>query len=218
MTLVSERPAPLFVGESPALDFLNSVATPKSTLIDWLDTETDLLDWLVVSGLCTAEELDPLRDRSHSEELAIALQEVHVFRDAFREFIETNAGRDLVETTVAFVARINEALLQGTLTMRLTAPKDGEEAQDSDIKPIKLTTQYEINRPHDVLPRIAAACAKLICEADFTAVRNCEGPTCTLYFHDVSKNRKRRWCSMSICGNRAKAAAHRKAVAASAHA
>ncbi|MEL6323421.1 MAG: CGNR zinc finger domain-containing protein, partial [Pseudomonadota bacterium] len=38
-----------------------------------------------------------------------------------------------------------------------------------------------------------------------------EGPTCTLYFHDVSKNHKRRWCSMDICGNRAKAAAHRKA-------
>jgi predicted RNA-binding Zn ribbon-like protein len=36
-----------------------------------------------------------------------------------------------------------------------------------------------------------------------------------MYFLDVSKNRKRRWCSMSICGNRAKAATHRKAKAAS---
>ncbi len=56
-------------------------------------------------------------------------------------------------------------------------------------------------QPQDFLLRIAAACAKFICEADFSYVRNCEGPTCTLYFHDVSKNR-------------AKAAAHRKAAAA----
>lgn len=45
-----DRPAAMFVGESPALDFLNSVATPKATLIDWIDSEANLLDWLEKSG------------------------------------------------------------------------------------------------------------------------------------------------------------------------
>jgi predicted RNA-binding Zn ribbon-like protein len=28
------------------------------------------------------------------------------------------------------------------------------------------------------------------------------------YFYDVSKNQTRRWCSMDVCGNRAKVAAY----------
>ena len=46
-------------------------------------------------------------------------------------------------------------------------------------------------------------------EKDFSLVRKCEGEGCTLWFLDLSKAHARRWCSMAVCGNRAKAAAHR---------
>jgi hypothetical protein len=47
--------------------------------------------------------------------------------------------------------------------------------------------------------------------ADHGAQRTtaCEAGNCSLWFLDVSKGHARRWCSMAICGNRAKAAAHR---------
>ncbi|MFG1947303.1 CGNR zinc finger domain-containing protein [Nonomuraea sp. NPDC048826] len=35
-------------------------------------------------------------------------------------------------------------------------------------------------------------------------VRKCANPRCVLWFRDVSKNGGRRWCSMDVCGNRAK--------------
>ncbi len=35
-------------------------------------------------------------------------------------------------------------------------------------------------------------------------------PKATLVFADRTRRRARRWCSMAICGNRAKQAAHRK--------
>ncbi|MFI6299425.1 CGNR zinc finger domain-containing protein [Nonomuraea sp. NPDC050790] len=35
-------------------------------------------------------------------------------------------------------------------------------------------------------------------------VRHCGNPRCVLWFLDVSKNGSRRWCSMEVCGNRAK--------------
>jgi predicted RNA-binding Zn ribbon-like protein len=35
-------------------------------------------------------------------------------------------------------------------------------------------------------------------------VRQCQSPTCTLYFVDTSRRGDRRWCSMSACGNKAK--------------
>ena len=63
-----------------------------------------------------------------------------------------------------------------------------------------------INR---LLLPLADAMGDLVCRADFERVKNCEGSTCTLWFYDVSRNHTRRWCSMAVCGNRAKAAAHR---------
>ncbi|XVQ07121.1 CGNR zinc finger domain-containing protein [Spirillospora sp. CA-255316] len=39
-------------------------------------------------------------------------------------------------------------------------------------------------------------------------VKACAHPGCVLYFHDTTKNGTRRWCSMAVCGNRAKAARH----------
>lgn len=49
----------------------------------------------------------------------------------------------------------------------------------------------------------------LVCHADFRLIRACEGTACTLMFLDRTKAHARRWCSMAVCGNRAKAAAHR---------
>ncbi|MEV5575344.1 CGNR zinc finger domain-containing protein [Spirillospora sp. NPDC052269] len=37
-------------------------------------------------------------------------------------------------------------------------------------------------------------------------VRKCANPDCVLWFYDLTKNGSRRWCSMDVCGNRAKTA------------
>jgi predicted RNA-binding Zn ribbon-like protein len=63
--------------------------------------------------------------------------------------------------------------------------------------------------PDALLLPIAEAMARLICDEDFSYVKACEGPTCTLLFADHTRGRARRWCSMALCGNRAKQAAHR---------
>lgn len=40
-------------------------------------------------------------------------------------------------------------------------------------------------------------------------IRQCEGPPCAVLFVDTSRKGERRWCSMSACGNKAKAAGFR---------
>lgn len=211
----TERPAPMLIGDSQALDFLNSIAAPKGLVIDWLETKASLLDWFEQSGLCEKSELACLCDEADPAEMTKALQDIHAFRDLFRDFIKEAAGKANAPVSDQLVRDINEILLGGTLTMQIAVTAQ-DRAGDTGATPTHaLRTQIELRTPHDLLVRVAAACAKLICEADFSCVRNCEGPTCTMYFLDVSKNRKRRWCSMSICGNRAKAATHRKAKAAS---
>jgi len=63
--------------------------------------------------------------------------------------------------------------------------------------------------PESLLLPIGEALAKFVCEEDFSYVKACEGPACTLMFADHTRGHARRWCSMAICGNRAKQAAHR---------
>lgn len=51
---------------------------------------------------------------------------------------------------------------------------------------------------------VAAADLVRVLGARPERVRHCGNPQCVLWFLDVSKNGSRRWCSMDVCGNRAK--------------
>lgn len=63
--------------------------------------------------------------------------------------------------------------------------------------------------PRDVLARVAEDFARFMATADPRFLRRCANERCRIYFYDTSKNHTRRWCSMELCGNRAKVAGHR---------
>lgn len=63
--------------------------------------------------------------------------------------------------------------------------------------------------PESLLLPIGEALARMLAKEDLSDVKACEGATCTLIFADRTRGRSRRWCSMEICGNRAKQIAHR---------
>jgi predicted RNA-binding Zn ribbon-like protein len=58
------------------------------------------------------------------------------------------------------------------------------------------------------LGAIARLGADLLVTAEPASIRCCAGPDCGWLFHDTSPNKRRRWCSMEGCGNRAKARRH----------
>lgn len=199
--MTAVRPDPFFVGDSLALDFLNSIAAPRSVEIEWLGTGADVLDWLVQSGLLTDEEISVLRDPRHGAALDRAAKDIRAFREDFRSFVGTMSTANKVQDDHPMIEKLNRLMSRGALTLHLAQSET--EGFDCQLK-------HRIQTADDLLPRIAAACAELISEADFTHVKRCEGSGCTLFFRDMSKNHKRRWCSMEVCGNRAKVAAHRK--------
>ena len=51
---------------------------------------------------------------------------------------------------------------------------------------------------------VALAAVRLFTEGDFQRIRECGGHACGWLFYDRSKNNRRRWCEMEVCGNRAK--------------
>ena len=58
-----------------------------------------------------------------------------------------------------------------------------------------------------LLAAVARSAAELISEGPSAHLRVCSNPSCGLFFYDNSRTRRRRWCSMSRCGNRHKVAA-----------
>jgi predicted RNA-binding Zn ribbon-like protein len=62
------------------------------------------------------------------------------------------------------------------------------------------------------LARLALDAIDILRFSDLSRLRRCQGEDCGWLFLDTSKNGKRRWCDMTVCGNRAKARRHRAKV------
>ncbi|WP_353943925.1 CGNR zinc finger domain-containing protein [Streptomyces sp. HUAS MG91] len=61
----------------------------------------------------------------------------------------------------------------------------------------------------DLLTLIARDGVDLLTGRHSHRIRECAAPDCTLLFVDVSRPGRRRWCSMDVCGARAKMAGYR---------
>jgi len=59
-----------------------------------------------------------------------------------------------------------------------------------------------------VLWPIARAAADLLLSDELVHLRMCASDDCAWLFLDHSKNQRRRWCDMKVCGNRVKARRH----------
>jgi hypothetical protein len=58
------RPPAIFIADAPALDFLNSVATPIDVEIDWIEDGEGFLEWLQQAQLVPPHVLKALRARA----------------------------------------------------------------------------------------------------------------------------------------------------------
>ncbi len=209
---MQQRAPAIFIADSVGLDFLNSVATPVDTPVDWLDSGDGLLRWLAQARLVPADVLDELKERAMPGELDEVADQARALREWFRRFVHKHMGRPLP----------SKALLElGPLNKRLQHDETFSQIFRSQISRSQISHHRERDRfelhvvrrwrsPESLLLPIAEALAKFVCEEDFASVKACEGHTCTLVFADHTRGRARRWCSMAICGNRAKQAAHRR--------
>ncbi len=201
------RPEPFFIADDRALDLLNSVGAPWGTPIEWLGDGRDLLAWLEHAGLVPPEVLARFREETPPKTLDEIAAQACELREWFREFVAAHAGRRLQSSALAELDKINHLLARDE-TYRQIEPR-ATTARDAHGAAIQWRRRRRWHTPEDLLLPIAEAMGDLVCRADLERVRNCEGPTCTMWFHDLSKNHTRRWCTMAVCGNRAKAAAYR---------
>lgn len=62
-----------------------------------------------------------------------------------------------------------------------------------------------------VTARVLAAVAAALADGSFSRLKACTNDTCRWAFYDHSRSRTGQWCSMAVCGNRAKQSRHRAA-------
>jgi predicted RNA-binding Zn ribbon-like protein len=203
--ITEPRPAPFFIGDDLALDFLNSIAAPSGAEIEWLADGGDLLAWLEAAHAVPAEVAAHFRAQAGSRGLDMAATQARELREWFRRFVRQHAGKPLRPSALRELAPLNRLLGQDKAYRQIELAVDDAHA----LPALRWQAKRRWDSPKSLLLPIAEAMGDLVCETDLTLVRQCEGPTCTLWFRDVSKRHARRWCSMAVCGNRAKVAAHR---------
>lgn len=200
---MQSRPPAIFIADSLGLDFLNSVATLVDAPIDWLDSGDGLLRWLAQAKLVPVDALDELKARAMPGELDKVAGQARALREWFRGFVRKHMGRPLTPRALHELEPLNKLLERDEAFSRISRHRhDGGER-------LELQMMRHWRSPESFLLPIGEALAKFVCEEDFARVKACEGHGCTLVFADHSHRQARRWCSMAICGNRAKQAAHR---------
>jgi predicted RNA-binding Zn ribbon-like protein len=200
---MSQHTPALFVADSMGLDFLNSIATPIDTPVDWIDDGDGLLDWLKQANLVPREALDAIKRAAKPGELDRMARQARELREWFRDFVRKHMGRPLAPRALRELEPLNRLLERDEMFSQLVHVHHGNHHH------LELQTMRRWRTPQSLLLPIGEALAKFICEENFADVKACEGTVCTLIFVDHTRRKVRRWCSMAICGNRAKQAAHR---------
>ena len=117
------------------------------------------------------------------------------FRKVLREMFADLAGGFAVKK--AAIAAINAQIQNQSGAIEIRQTENGFEKM----------FRADFREPRQLLAPIAESAADLLCYGNPAFLKKCESDECVLYFYDTTKNHTRRWCSMAVCGNRAKAAA-----------
>jgi predicted RNA-binding Zn ribbon-like protein len=200
---MSRRPPALFVGDALGLDFMNSIATPIDTPVDWIDDGEGLLSWLEQARLVPADVLEGIRAQAVPGELDEVAGQARSLREWFRGFVRQHMGRPLAAEALPHLKPLNRLLERDEMFSRVSSQPESSNGHFQ----LQMVRRWRTSEA--LLMPIAEALAQLVCIEDFSNVKACDGHPCTLFFADHTRGHARRWCSMAICGNRAKQAAHR---------
>ncbi len=191
-------PGFLFLANNLCLDFVNTEVILGGVRTDLLHSLADITEWFEKARLASALDMRRLNTKwAGTEEGKNVLDEARRLRGILRASVEK----------VARTGRVPSGLA-GALSQRLQNPRLTTGVLYS-LGRLKTQPRWLLEKPRDLLVPLAYYAADLFSSADYSAIRKCENPKCILFFYDTSKNHSRRWCSMDLCGNRAKVSAFR---------
>lgn len=147
-----------------------------------LDSPEALRAWMKEQGIPAGNDLGP-------KDLERAIE----FREAMRLLLLANNGGDLDAGALRGLRTAADAGL-----IRVEIENDGQ----AYPRPAEAGVSA-------LFARLLAAVADIQCAGTWERLKACASEDCQWAFYDTSRNRSRTWCSMEVCGNRAKTRAYR---------
>lgn len=191
------------IGGVSVLDFLNTCdgrrpGTSLVEVVDKLSNLEEIVHWFLHAGLIGEDEharcVDLVQQSSwHS---LTAFKQLIDFRESlYRLFLAVASGNP---ATAGELDALNDVLVS-TASQRVLVST-----------PVGVVWAW---RPCDTLDgmtagfmgRIAVQAATLLTSPDLAKLKLCALPDCDWLFVDTSKNGRRRWCQMNVCGAKEKA-------------
>lgn len=182
---------PPLLGGRLSVDFANS--TPSNADLPW----ERLILFLESTGIVSAERGAQLLSLPQSDPQAAEalLQKAWRLGTALRKVFAAMIRKQRI--LGEWIVPINEIL-------RVTEGHDELVGQDNFWKIEFVAREGGLDW---LLAAVALSGAEIVVEGARARLRLCANPQCGLFFYDNSRTRRRRWCSMAVCGNRSKVAA-----------
>jgi predicted RNA-binding Zn ribbon-like protein len=180
-------------GGALCLDFANTMGDRPLRTEEHLVRWSDVLAWAIEAAVVSARQASALKRWAARAGRAAeaALDEAKELRETiYRIFAALAAGRLVA---AADLAALNQWLGASLTHLRTVSAAGGygwgwEPSSD----------------PRRLLWPVAWSAAGLLVSDERNDVRECASDRCSWLFVDRSRTKKRRWCSMRTCGNRAK--------------
>lgn len=190
-----------FIGERLWLDFVNTDDLQRGLRTDVLRDFDTLLQWMEAATVLDAERAASIRRRAVQQPAGAtaALADARRVRAALRALAER--GTITVDVRQHAVNEINRVLGRSAGTRRLEGRTDGSFVRSF----VPVGDAFA-----GLMIPIVESAADALVLGELSRVRRCADHRCPRVFFDGTKNGRRRWCDMATCGNRAKAARHRR--------
>jgi predicted RNA-binding Zn ribbon-like protein len=187
---ISQAPGDLVTVQA----FVNTLDIEQSA--DELTTPEALSSWLAASGLAGATGAADVSDVSAADfRLTLSLREA--LRGVLRSHAEHASASDEADVADGPVAEVRR--IAATLPTRLEVGTDGR------IRPAPAGSGVKA-----ALARILLITAEAATLGTWTRLKACSADDCQWAFYDRSPTRNGCWCTMQICGSRAKSRAYRQ--------
>ncbi len=180
------------------LDFVNTLSYNKGEAHERLTDAPTAVTWLQRHALLHQEMVDAiLAEANDPESEERLLSRIRRVRGALRELLDAAVEQRPPQS--AALKEVNRAL-RAPYVIELVPAADG----------VSLDHRHEGDPISGALARLAEAVTRELTGLNVRRLRVCANDECRWVFNDHSPAGRRKWCDMSSCGNRAKAARHRE--------
>lgn len=174
----------IFIANRFCLDLVNTIVAGNGHETDLLTHPADVSDWLGAQELYLGEAINEAD-----------LKRLKDLRALIRHWVLHKHQN--TKSTAKSITILNTYLSQRQAAKKLVAEENE----------FRLEAVDEKLSAAGLLIKVAEDFATLLAAGQLEQVKQCSAESCILVFLDTSKSKRRRWCSMSSCGNRAKASA-----------